>query len=155
MMDATSRVIIQGFALELDRGYEPTTHMWVRRVGADRVRVGMDSLGIETSGTLAQLSFDDVGSDLIAGQRFGEVEAAKFVGPLISPVDGVLLEVNGDAIFDAGIVERFPYGAGWLIDVRVRDASEALAGLLTQPAEIIAWFNERIAHYRAKGVLSL
>ena len=47
-------------------------------------RIGMDALGIETSGTLAELSFVPVGTELTAGRPFGQLEAAKFVGPLVS-----------------------------------------------------------------------
>ena len=81
------QVIVAGFPLALDRRYQAETHMWVLPTDPGRARIGMDPLGIETSGTLAQLSFVPVGTQLTAGRPFGQLEAAKFVGPLVSPDD--------------------------------------------------------------------
>ena len=151
---------VAGFPLALDRFYHPGTHLWVQRSGgapADgaTVRIGMDPLGIETSGTLASLSFQAAGSALTAGRPFGQLEAAKFVGPLLSPVSGVLLAVNDAAVADPGIAERDPYGGGWLIDVTLPGGHAAdLPGLLTDPGEITAWFAGKVEEYRLKGVLA-
>ena len=115
-MAQAAHVIVAGFPLALDRRYHAETHMWVLATGPGRVRIGMDPLGIETSGTLAQLSFVPVGTELTAGRPFGQLEAAKFVGPLVSPVSGAVLAVNDEVAMDAGLAERDPYGAGWLIE---------------------------------------
>src|ERR1039458_10231728 len=87
-MEQGEQVIVAGFPLALDRRYQAETHMWVLPTDPGRARIGMDPLGIETSGTLAQLSFVPVGTQLTAGRPFGQLEAAKFVGPLVSPVSG-------------------------------------------------------------------
>ena len=68
----------------------------------------MDALGVETSGSLSQLSFQPPGTELVAGRPFGQLEAAKFVGPLVSPVTGTLLAVNDAVAVDTGLVERDP-----------------------------------------------
>jgi glycine cleavage system H protein len=100
--------------------------MWVADAGEGRVRVGMDALGIETSGTLVQLSLPSPRAAVTAGRPFGQMEAAKFVGPLISPVTGIVSGVNEKAAADPGLAERDPYGAGWLIEVEVSAAGTAL-----------------------------
>ena len=153
-MEQTEPVIVSGFPLALDRCYHAETHMWVLATGPGRVRIGMDPLGIETSGTLAQLSFVPVGTELTAGRPFGQLEAAKFVGPLVSPVSGTVLAVNDAVAADAGLVERDPYGAGWLIEARLSDAAGELPGLLADAAEITAWFAAKIADYRRMGVIA-
>jgi glycine cleavage system H protein len=151
---AAAVVPVLGFPLALDRLYEPSTHMWVLRAGRDVVRIGMDPLGIETSGTLAQLSFRAPGTELAAGRPFGQLEAAKFVGPLVSPVSGTLLAVNHAVAADPGLAERDPFGAGWLIEASVSDDGAGLPGLLSDPDEITAWFTGKVTEYRAKGVLA-
>ncbi len=148
------RIQVLGYPLAVDRAYEPGTHMWVQRTGAGVVRIGLDPLGIETSGTLAQLSFAAVGTQLAAGRPFGQLEAAKFVGPLVSPVSGTLLAVNEAVAADPGLAERDPFGDGWLADVSLAGADEPLPGLLSGPAEITAWFAGQVAEYQAKGVLA-
>ena len=168
-MGQARRVTVAGFVLALDRRYQPETHMWVLARGPGRVRVGMDPLGVETSGTLAQVSFVPAGTELTAGLPFGQLEAAKFVGPLVSPVSGAVLAVNGAVTRDAGLVERDPYGAGWMIEASLIEASLIEAslieaspggatverpGLLADPAEITAWFAAKVADYRLKGLIA-
>jgi len=153
-MEGSALVQVAGFPVALDRSYHAESHMWVFRTGLAHVRIGMDSLGLETSGTLAQLSFAPVGSELTAGRPFGQLEAAKFVGPLISPVTGTLLAVNDDVVTDASLAERDPYEAGWLIDASLDDPFDELQGLLADPAAVSAWFADKIAEYRLQGVIS-
>jgi glycine cleavage system H protein len=124
----------------------------------------MDALGVETSGSLAQLSFAPAGTGLTAGQPFGQLEAAKFVGPLVSPISGVVRVVNDAVVTDAGLVERDPYGAGWMIEASLTDdglageslatASVELPDLLADPGEVTAWFAAKVADYRLKGLIA-
>lgn len=144
--------VIGGFALALDRRYERMTHMWVRP-GPDRVRIGMDALEVESSGTLAALSLPEPGFALTAGRPFGQVEAVKFVGPLVSPVTGTVLAANQAAAADPGLIERDPYGAGWLIEAELTDPAE-LDRLLAGEAELTQWYLARIAEYCESGVIA-
>lgn len=145
---------VHGFPLALDRLYHPDTHLWVRRAADGTARIGLDPLGIETSGTLAQLSFEAAGSALTAGQPFGQLEAAKFVGPLLCPVSGILAGINDAVTADPGLAERDPYGGGWLIDVALAGDGADLPGLLSDPGQITEWFTGKVAEYRLKGVLA-
>ena len=157
MTDFASALLqVDGFPLALDRLYHPDTHMWILPSGSasvPTVRIGMDALGVETSGTLAQLSFEPAGTALAAGRPFGQLEAAKFVGPLVSPVAGTLAAVNGAVAADPGLAEHDPFGAGWLIEVSLAGAGEA-PGLLSDREEITAWFTGKVEEYRLKGVLA-
>ena len=143
-----------GFPLALDRLYQADTHMWVQPSGPGHARIGMDPLGIETSGTLAQLSFLEVGAELTAGSPFGQLEAAKFVGPLISPVSGIVVAVNEAVLADPGLAERDPFGGGWLIEAELSDPDGELPGLLSDPDEITRWFAAKVEDYRLKGVIA-
>jgi glycine cleavage system H protein len=128
--------------------------MWVLELGGRHVRIGMDPLGIETSGSLAQLSLEPVRAQLVADRPFGQLEAAKFVGPLVSPVTGTVLAVNHAVIANADVLERDPYGEGWLIEAALGDGSAGLEDLLSDPAELTAWFAAKIAGYRLRGVIA-
>lgn len=145
---------VSGFALALDRRYDAETHMWVAPAGAGRVRAGMDALGVETSGTLAQLSLPAPGATVARGRPFGQVEAAKFVGPLISPVSGTVLAANDAVAADPGVAERDPYGDGWLVEIELSDPDGELPALLAGPGEIEAWFAGKVADYRLTGVIA-
>ncbi len=151
--EAAELTEVSGFALALDRGYHPDTHMWVRAVAPGVVRIGMDPLGVETSGTLAQLALPEKGSGLTAGRPFGQVEAVKFVGPLTSPVSGTVRAVNQAAAADPGLVERDPLGDGWLIEAELSDPAD-LGALLKDPEQITAWYAAKIAEYELSGAIA-
>ena len=115
---------VRGYGLALNRMYDPDTHMWVQPLGDARARIGMDPLGVETSGTLAQLSFLPVGTELARGRPFGQLEAAKFLGPLVSPMSGTLLASNDMVAADPALTERVPFGAGWLVELELRELAD-------------------------------
>jgi len=144
---------VAGFGVALDRAYDPAGHFWVAMVGPDRARIGLDALGVETSGTLAQLAFLPVGEYLKRGDPFGSLEAAKFVGPLTSPLSGTLTATNDAVVADPALVERDPYGAGWLVELDIADAAE-LRDLVSGADVIPVWFAAEVEDYRLKGVLA-
>lgn len=144
---------VHGYQVALDRSYDADTHVWVCVLAPDRVRIGMDALGVETSGTLAQLSFLPVGSPVQRGQSFGGLEAAKFVGPLTAPLTGVVTAVNEAVLANPGLPEVDPYDAGWLIELAPTGLEPELALLVSGP-DVVPWFAARVAEYRLKGVLA-
>ena len=153
-MSGVDLVDVAGFAVALDRAYDPTGHFWV--AGTDepgRLRIGMDALGVETSGTLAQLAFLPVGEEVERGEPFGSLEAAKFVGPLTSPLSGTVTAHNEAVLSDPSLVDRDPYGTGWLVEVSPADPGE-LDGLVHGADVIPAWFAAEVEDYRLKGVLA-
>jgi glycine cleavage system H protein len=147
-------VDVAGYHLLLDRAYDPATHLWVQVLAPGRVRVGMDPLAVETSGTLAQLAFLPVGSGLVRGEPFGSLEAAKFVGPLSSPLSGTILSHNESVLADPGVVEREPFSAGWLIELEPADPGGELPLLVEGRERIVPWFESEVEDYRLKGVLA-
>ncbi|TNC25829.1 glycine cleavage system protein H [Amycolatopsis alkalitolerans] len=150
---ASALVEVRGYQVALDRMYDPDTHVWAKSTGLGELRIGLDPLGVETSGTLAQLSVVDSGTPLVRGRAFGQLEAAKFVGPLISPVSGTALGANPAVLADPGLVEEDPFGAGWLLELAY-DGTDELSSLLTIPEEIEAWFARKVDEYRLKGVIA-
>ncbi|NKQ54385.1 glycine cleavage system protein H [Amycolatopsis sp. K13G38] len=150
---ASALTEVRGYHVALDRMYDPETHVWAKSTAPGELRIGLDPLGVETSGTLAQLSVVDSGTRLVRGRAFGQLEAAKFVGPLISPVSGIALAANEAVLADPGLVEEDPFGAGWLLELAY-DGADELSCLLTVPEEIGAWFARKVDQYRLEGVIA-
>lgn len=144
---------VAGFGVALDRAYDPAGHFWVSMVAPNRARIGLDALGVETSGTIAQLAFLAVGEQLKRGEAFGSLEAAKFVGPLNSPLTGTVAATNDAVVADPALVERDPYGAGWLVEVDIADPGE-IGELISGAHPIRVWFEAEVEDYRMKGVLA-
>ena len=99
-------------------------HEWVRRSGDDTVRVGITDFAQSALGDVVFVQLPDVGSEVTAGESFGEVESTKSVSDLFAPVSGTVSAVNGDLDDSPQLVNSDPYGAGWLLDVQVSDAAE-------------------------------
>jgi glycine cleavage system H protein len=112
-------------------------HEWVRRSGDDTVRVGITDFAQSALGDVVFVQLPDVGSQVTAGESFGEVESTKSVSDLFAPVSGTVLAVNGDLDGSPQLVNSDPYGSGWLVDVQVSDAAElesAISALLDPEA---------------------
>ena len=106
-------------------------HEWVRRSGDDTVRVGITDFAQSALGDVVFVQLPDVGSEVTAGESFGEVESTKSVSDLFAPVSGTVSAVNGDLDDSPQLVNSDPYGAGWLLDVQVSDAAELEATIST------------------------
>jgi glycine cleavage system H protein len=143
---------IDGYRLAADRAYQPETHVWVERRAAGSVRIGLDPLGLETMGTLAQLDLAPSGTFIERGEPLGTLEAEKFVGPLTSPLSGTVLAVNDTAVRDPRLVHDDPF-ATWLLELDPSNYATEASALVTGDG-IAAWFTARLAEYRLKGVLA-
>ena len=100
-------------------------HEWVRRTGDDIVRVGITDFAQSALGDVVFVRLPDVGTDLTAGEAFGEVESTKSVSDLYAPVSAKVVAVNDDLEASPELVNSEPYGGGWLLDLQVEaDALE-------------------------------
>ena len=107
-------------------------HEWVQRTGDDTVRVGITDYAQSALGDVVFVQLPDVGTDVTAGESFGEVESTKSVSDLYAPVSAKVVAVNGDLEASPQLVNSDPYGEGWLVDLQIEDSSleDALGGLL-------------------------
>ena len=94
-------------------------HEWIRRTGGDTVRVGITDFAQQALGDVVFVRLPDVGSDLSAGDAFGEVESTKSVSDLYAPVTAKVVAVNEDLEASPELVNSDPFGGGWLIDLQV------------------------------------
>jgi glycine cleavage system H protein len=99
-------------------------HEWIRRTGDNTVRVGITDFAQSALGDVVFVQLPDVGTELTAGESFGEVESTKSVSDLFAPVSAKVVAVNSDLDGNSQLVNSDPYGAGWLIDLEV-DAGES------------------------------
>ncbi len=107
-------------------------HEWVQKTGDDTVRVGITDFAQSALGDVVFVQLPDVGSELTAGESFGEVESTKSVSDLYAPITAKVTAVNGDLDSNPQLVNTDPYGAGWLVELQAdaADLAAALGGLL-------------------------
>ena len=104
-------------------------HEWVR-VEGDVAVIGISDFAQDQLGEVVYVDLPSAGDELVAGETFGEIESVKSVSELYSPVSGEVAEVNGELREKPELVNEEPYGAGWMLVLRVADPGE-LAALLT------------------------
>lgn len=111
-------------------------HEWVQRTGEDTVRVGITDFAQESLGDVVYIQLPDVGTDLIAGESFGEVESTKSVSDLYAPLSASVVAVNAELEAKPQLVNSDPYGQGWLLELRAGGDTldDGLAGLLDADA---------------------
>lgn len=109
-------------------------HEYVARTGEPRVvRVGITDYAQGELGDVIFVRLPKPGDRLDAHQSFGEIEAVKAVSELYSPLAGEVTEINNSLDQDAGVVNRDPYGDGWMISLKLASADEVKS--LMSPSE--------------------
>ena len=99
-------------------------HDWARLEGDEAV-LGITWFAADSLGELVHFEPPEVGATISKDQSYGEVESVKAVSDVIAPLSGEVLEVNGGVVDAPETVNDDPYGAGWLIRIRLSDAAEA------------------------------
>ena len=101
-------------------------HEWLRIEG-DFAFVGVTDFAQGELGDIVFLEIDTVGETLKKEEVFGTIEAVKTVSDMFMPVGGEILEVNPDLEESPDLVNKDPYGKGWMIRIKISDPSETIA----------------------------
>lgn len=99
-------------------------HEWVR-VEGDTGTIGITDYAQDMLGDVVYLDLPAAGANVAQHDKMGEIESVKAVSDLYSPVGGEIVEVNQEAVDSPELVNSEPYGRGWMIKVRLSNASEA------------------------------
>lgn len=104
-------------------------HEWIK-IDGDVATIGITDFAQGELGDIVYVEIETEGETLGAEEVFGTVEAVKTVSDLFMPVAGEVLEMNPGLDTDPESVNRDPYGAGWMIKVKMSNAADA-DGLLS------------------------
>ncbi|MEO8633781.1 MAG: glycine cleavage system protein GcvH [Gemmatimonadales bacterium] len=109
-------------------------HEYVRRTSDPAVvEIGITDFAQGELGDIVFVDLPKAGASFTRMGVFGTVEAVKAVSELFSPLGGVIVESNAALEGDPGLINRDPYGTGWMIRLRMSDPGE-LTGLLDAKA---------------------
>jgi len=98
-------------------------HEWLRSEG-DLATVGITDYAQSELGDIVFVELPQAGDTVSQGKPFGTIEAVKTVADLFSPVSGEVSEVNPKIEEDPAVMNKDPYGEGWMIKVRMSDSSQ-------------------------------
>jgi glycine cleavage system H protein len=105
-----------------DRKYLES-HEWHQLTG-DVVTIGITQIAADELTDITYVKVPAVGTKVSANAAFGEVESVKATSDLISGVTGTVTAVNAELTANPGLVNSDPFGKGWMVKVKVADASE-------------------------------
>jgi glycine cleavage system H protein len=112
--------------------YYTADHEWVRMEG-DIATIGVTHYAQGELGDIVFVEVETEGETLEAEEVFGTIEAVKTVSDLILPITGEIIEMNEGLDDDPSLINNDPFGAGWIIKVRVSNPSD-VEGLMDATA---------------------
>jgi glycine cleavage system H protein len=98
-------------------------HDWAR-VEGDEAVLGITWFAQDALGELVHFEAPTQGSHVTKDSSYGEIESVKAVSDVIAPLSGEVLEVNQAAVDSPETINEDPYGAGWMVRIRLADPSE-------------------------------
>ena len=143
---------VEKFYLPDDLYYHPIDLLWVRLEG-DLARVGLNQLSQASAGAIKHVRLMPPGKIRGQGQNFGTMEAGKYVGPLRMPLSGKVAETNETVIGEPRLINRDPYGAGWLVLLEPSHLDDELSTLI-HGEDVQPWLEETYRQYQSRNLIS-
>ncbi|MCI0708058.1 MAG: glycine cleavage system protein GcvH [Ignavibacteriae bacterium] len=107
-------------------------HEWIR-IDGDTGVIGITEYAQGELGDVVFVELPAVGAKLAQGKTFGTIEAVKAVSDLYAPISGEVVEINKDLQATPELVNKEPYGKGWMVKVKLSNMGET-SGLLDAEA---------------------
>ena len=98
-------------------------HEWVR-VDGEEATIGITQYAADQLGDIVFVELPETGRTLEAAKAFGVVESVKAVSDLFAPLSGEVIAINDGLTADPELVNSDPYGAGWMVRLRIADATQ-------------------------------
>ena len=135
---------IKGYNIPEDLYYQ-ADHYWIKQDG-ELLVMGMDDFAQRLAGEIVYVQLPDDGKKVKAGKKISKVESGKWLGKVISPVNGEIASVNEDLEENPGLINEDCYGKGWLYKIKPDDPAE-LESLIKGADALTTWMNAEIEKY--------
>ena len=129
---------VSGCNIPDDLYYLVDKHVWARPE-AGAVVVGLTDVAQNLARGIISVTTKRPGKTLAKGKSIGTVESSKWVGPVPAPVGGEIVAVNAALSSDPGLLNREPYGGGWIAKLKADDWSGDSADLVTGASGVEAY----------------
>ena len=134
---------IKGYEHREDLLYHPE-FCWVKPIGDDIVEVGLNDFYCKLAGEISYVDMPEEGDVIKKDERIGTVETGKWVGKLIAPVSGEIIEINEVVEDDPAQINEAPYDV-WLFKVKLSNPEEL--NELLKGEEAIKWLEKEIEEH--------
>jgi glycine cleavage system H lipoate-binding protein len=119
-------------------------HAWARIESGGYIRVGLDDFALKVLGEADALDLPLMGKELDQGKVGWGLKRRDNLADVLSPIDGVIVEVNSEIREKPGMANREPYGGGWLFMVRTPDVKATMGKLMTDQNSL-TWMNTEVS----------
>ena len=119
--------IIEGYNMP-DELYYHKDHAWARVEGT-KVTVGMHDMFQKESGDIVFVDLPEEEDEVEQGEVCGKIQSRKWIGKLVAPVSGEIVEINEELEEDTSLINKDCYGEGWILVIEASKLDEELAGL--------------------------
>jgi glycine cleavage system H protein len=132
---------IKGYSMP-DELYYHKDHSWAR-VDGSKVTVGMNDFFQKEAGDIVFIDLPDEEDEVSQGETCGKIQSRKWIGKLVAPVSGEIVEINEDLEDDTSLINSDPYGKGWILVIEASDLDSELENLM-QGAALVGFIEEEI-----------
>ena len=133
---------IEGYNMP-DELYYHKDHAWARVEDDGKVTVGMNDMFQKSSGDIVSIDLPMEGDEVEQEETVGKIQSSKWIGKLISPLAGEVVEVNEGLDSDSSLVNSAPYGEGWVLKIEPSNLEEDLGKLMKGDA-VVPWLEGEI-----------
>lgn len=125
---------IKGYNMP-DELYYHKDHSWAR-VEGNKVTVGMNDFFQKESGDIVFVDLPEEEDDVEQGEICGKIQSRKWIGKLVAPVSGEIVEINEELEEDTSLINTDPYGKGWILVIEAGNLDSDLGNLMQGEALI-------------------
>lgn len=112
---------VRGCNIPEDLYYNVENNVWARREDDGTLTIGMTSYACSLAGEIVSYTPKKVGKDVKKDKSVSTVESGKWVGPVKAPVSGEVVATNDAVTASPGLINKDPYGDGWLVKMKPND----------------------------------
>ncbi len=132
---------IKGYNMP-DELYYHKDHSWARVEGS-KVTVGMSDFFQKEAGDIVFVDLPEEEDEVSQGETCGKIQSRKWIGKLVAPVAGEIVEINEDLEDDTSLINSDPYGKGWILVIEATELDDDLENLMQGDA-LTAFIEEEI-----------
>ena len=133
---------VKGFDVPMDC-YFHNGHAWARIESGGYIRIGLDDFALKVLGRADGLDLPLMGKELDQGKVGWGLKRKDNLADVLSPIDGVVVEVNSEVRERPELANREPYGDGWLFMVRTPDIKATMSKLMTDQSSL-SWMSNEV-----------
>jgi glycine cleavage system H protein len=134
---------IEGYNFPEELFYH-TEHSWARKEADGKVRIGMNDMFQGTAGNIVYVDLPFEGDEVEQDEVCGKIQSRKWIGKLVAPISGEIVEVNEELEGDPTLINNDPYGEGWIVLIEPSNLDEDLKKLMHGEDKVNPWLKAEL-----------